>query len=41
MSVLNWSFFNKRSKVFINLGDELYLFDSIPKALCDEGYIVE
>ncbi|MFI7962133.1 hypothetical protein ACFMJB_24560, partial [Acinetobacter baumannii] len=34
-------FFNKRSKVFINLGDELYLFDSIPKALCDEGYIVE
>lgn len=34
-------FFNKRSKVFINLGDELYLFDGIPKALCDEGYIVE
>ncbi|ENR2984631.1 hypothetical protein ACOUV0_09110 [Acinetobacter baumannii] len=34
-------FFNKRSKVFINLGDELYLFDSLPKALCDEGYIVE
>lgn len=34
-------FFNKRSKVFINLGDELYLFDGIPKALYDEGYIVE